>query len=195
MTPILALNLLLLAILVITGLAVAHLRMLFPVAMLTGLYSLTSASLFMLLDAPDVAFTEAAVGAGITTVLFFATFGLTRATEKPVTIPRRALGLAVTLVTGAVLFYASLDMPHFGAADTPLQTHPIRQRYLAAMPEEIGVPNAVTAVLGSYRGYDTLGETTVIFTAGIAVLMLLGVWRGRRLRTNEEQAERTGEHG
>jgi len=39
--------------------------------------------------------------------------------------------------------------------------------------EEIGVPNMVTAGLADYRGYDTLGETTVIFTAGIAVILLL----------------------
>lgn len=189
MTAIMALNLLLLTILVITALAVAHLRRLFPVAMLTGLYSLVSASLFMLLDAPDVAFTEAAVGAGVTTVLFFATFGLTRAVERPVTTSRRVLGLVVAVVTGAVLFLASLDMPHFGAADTPLQTHPIKQRYVYAMQEEIGIPNAVTAVLGSYRGYDTLGETVVIFTAGMAVLMLLGFRTGRRRRGDEQTTE------
>lgn len=188
MTITIALNLLLLAILVVTSLAIAHLRKLFPVAMLTGLYSLVSASLFMLLDAPDVAFTEAAVGAGITTVLFFATFALTRATEHPVAVARRVLGLAVTLVTGAVLFYASLDMPHFGAADTPLQMHPIKHRYVYAMQDEIGIPNAVTAVLGSYRGYDTLGETTVIFTAGIAVLMLLGTWKGYRRPSDKRQS-------
>ena len=40
-----------------------------------------------------------------------------------------------------------------------------------------GIPNVVTSVLASYRGYDTLGEVTVIFTAGIAVLLLLGNWR------------------
>ena len=31
------------------------------------------------------------------------------------------------------------------------------------------MPNVVTAVLASYRGYDTLGETTVVFTAGAGV--------------------------
>lgn len=190
MTVMIALNLLLLTILVIAGLAISRLRNLFPVAMLTGLYSLVSACLFMVLDAPDVAFTEAAVGAGVTTVLFFATFGLTRATERPVANSRRLLGLLVTVVTGALLFYASLDMPHFGAADTPLQNHPLRERYLYTMQEEIHMPNSVTAVLGSYRGYDTLGETTVIFTAGIAVLMLLGTWKGLRRRSEEENAER-----
>jgi multicomponent Na+:H+ antiporter subunit B len=35
----------------------------------------------------------------------------------------------------------------------------------------------VTAVLASYRGYDTLGETTVIFTAGVGVILLLRRWR------------------
>jgi len=179
MTTDIVLNVVLLCFLVVTGLAIARLRNLFPVAMLTGLYSLLSASLFQLLDAVDVALTEAAVGAGVVTVLFLATFGLTRAREKPVPRSRTVIGLVVTSLTGAALFYASLDMPHFGAADTPVQTHPIRERYLQTMQEEVDIPNAVTAVLASYRGYDTLGEVTVIFTAGIGVLMLLGVSRRR----------------
>lgn len=180
MTTDLLLNFTLLAFLVVIGLIIARLRHLFPVAMLTGLYSLVSACLLILLNAPDVALTEAAVGAGVTTVLFLATFGLTRAREKPVEPQRRLIGLAVVFVTGAVLFYASLDMPHFGAADTPVQTHPLRHKYLVEEQHEIEVPNTVTAVLGSYRGYDTLGETTVILTAGIGVLLLLGRSRRRR---------------
>jgi multicomponent Na+:H+ antiporter subunit B len=57
-------------------------------------------------------------------------------------------------------------------------------RYLTQTIAETNVPNAVTSVLADYRGYDTLGETTVIFTAGIGVMLLL---RGRRKR---ERAER-----
>jgi len=45
------------------------------------------------------------------------------------------------------------------------------------------VPNVVTAVLASYRGYDTLGEVTVVFTAGVGVLLLL---RGRTRRRRDE---------
>lgn len=183
MTTHLLLNFALLAFLVAIGLIIARLRDLFPVAMLTGLYSLVSACLLVLLNAPDVALTEAAVGAGVTTVLFLATFGLTRAREKPVKPQRRLIGLAVVCVTGAALFYASLDMPYFGGADTPVQTHPLRHKYLVAEQQEIAVPNTVTAVLGSYRGYDTLGETTVILTAGIGVLLLLGRGRRRRAKT------------
>ncbi|MES1930638.1 putative monovalent cation/H+ antiporter subunit B [Salinisphaera dokdonensis CL-ES53] len=187
MTTDIVLNIVLLSFMAITGLAIARLRNLFPVAMLTGLYSLLSASLFTLLDAVDVALTEAAVGAGVTTVLFLATFGLTRAREKPVQRSRTIIGLVVTVLTGAALFYATLDMPHFGERHTPVHDHPLRERYLQTVSEEIDVPNTVTAVLGSYRGYDTLGEVTVILTAGIGVLMLLGVaWR-RRPEDDEEQ--------
>lgn len=175
----LALNAGLLVLLVIVALALAHMRALFPAAMLTGLYSLLSASLFTLLDAPDVALTEAAVGAGVTTVLFMATFGLTGAREQPARPARRLLGLAITLITGAALIYASLDMPRFDAARSPVQTSPLRDRYLVAEQHEIGVPNTVTAVLGSYRGYDTLGETGVVFIAGLGVLALLGRRRRR----------------
>ena len=172
----------------VMAIAIARIRDLFAVSMLSGIFSLTAAAAYVVLDAVDVAFTEAAVGAGVTTVLFLATFGLTRAREKPVPRSRTLIGLAVTMLTGAVLVYASLDMPHFGSADTPVQTHPLRDRYLNQMSEEIDVPNAVTAVLGSYRGYDTLGEVVVVFTAGIGVLMLLGVaWHRPRKSDKREQ--------
>jgi len=46
--------------------------------------------------------------------------------------------------------------------------------YLERTPEIIDIPNVVTAVLASFRGYDTLGELFVIFTAGIGVLFLFG---------------------
>lgn len=173
-------NVILLTFLVIIALAIARLRTVFPVAMLTGLFSLLSASLFVLMDAVDVALTEAAVGAGIVTVLFLGTFALTRPRQEPVSLHRTSLALIITLATGAALVYATLDMPHFGAADTPVQTHPLREHYLETSREEIGVPNVVTSVLASYRGFDTLGEVAVIFTAGIAVFMLLGSAPPRR---------------
>jgi multicomponent Na+:H+ antiporter subunit B len=87
----------------------------------------------------------------------------------------------VVLVTGAALVYGTLDMPHFGDPNAPAQRYPVPS-YVERTPSEIDVPNVVTAVLGSYRGYDTLGETAVIFTAGVGVLLLLG---GRALRREE----------
>ena len=45
--------------------------------------------------------------------------------------------------------------------------------YILGSRNDIGIPNIVTSVLASYRGYDTFGETIVVFTAGVAVLVLL----------------------
>jgi multicomponent Na+:H+ antiporter subunit B len=148
--------------------------------MLSGIFSLMSAALFVLLDAVDVAFTEASVGAGISTVLMLSTLALTGRDEAP---PRRRalLPLAVVLATTALLIYGTADMPAFGDPRTPVHTHVV-PRYIEDSLEETQVPNIVTAVLASYRGYDTLGETTVIFTAGIGVLLLLGR-AGRRGRS------------
>jgi multicomponent Na+:H+ antiporter subunit B len=168
----------LLTLMGITAFTVVWLRNLFAAVMLLGIFSLLSAALYVNLDAVDVAFTEAAVGAGISTVLMLGTLALTQEREKA---PRRSqvLPLAVVLLTGAALIYGTFDMPPFGDPDAPIHHH-VAPRYLERSGEEVGLPNVVTSVLASYRGYDTLGETTVIFTAGIGVLTLLG--RGRRAR-------------
>lgn len=166
----------------ITALTIVRVRNIFAVVILSGIYSLLMAVVFTILDAVDVAFTEAAVGAGVTTVLALAALALTVREERP---SRRSfmLPLAVTIVTGGVLMYAVPHMPEFGSASAPVHQH-VAPRYISETPEAIGIPNVVTAVLADYRGYDTLGEVTVIFTAGIGVLLLLG----RRLRRNEDDA-------
>ena len=165
-------DIVLLGLLMITGFAIVRLRSLLAVTMLTSIYSLLSASLFVVLDAVDVALTEAAIGAGISTILMLATIALTTDREK---VPRHTplLPLIVVITTGAALIYGTLDMPHYGDPDAPVHRH-MAAAYLHDTPLEIGVPNVVTSVLASYRGYDTLGEVTVIFTAGIGVLALLG---------------------
>lgn len=164
----------LLAILAATAIAVARIRALFAATMLAALFSLVTASLFVLMDAMDVAFTEAAVGVGISTVLILGVLAVTRSQEA-VTPPRRWLpGLGAVVLTGVALVYASQDLPAFGAANTPIQNHPVTDVYVHQSQEEIGIPNTVTAVLASYRGLDTLGELIVVFTAGLAVLSLLG---------------------
>ena len=173
--------------LVATAFAVIRTRSLFATVMLSGVFSFLSALLFVTLDAVDVAFTEAAVGAGISTVLMLGTLSLTSRFETP--SPRSSLvPFIVVCITGAALVYGTLDMPNFGAADAPVQTH-VGPDYMARMPHEIGVPNAVTAILASYRGYDTLGETAVVFTAGIGVLLLISGLSRRRHRRRREGAQ------
>lgn len=175
-----AINVVILAFMAVTVIAIVRMRNLFAVVMLSGIYSLLAASIFVVLDAVDVAFTEAAVGAGISTVLFIATLALTSRIEKA-PAHRPLLPLAVCIITGAVLVYSSIDMAPFGDPNAPVHNH-VAPYYLNHTEPDTGVPNVVTAILASYRGYDTLGEVTVIFTAGIGVILLLGSWRrGRRL--------------
>jgi len=159
--------------LAVIALAVIRLKDLFAGVMLMGIFSLLSASLFTVMDAVDVAFTEAAVGAGISTVLMLATLALTEREEHPLHNRFKPLPLVAVLLAGSALVYATFDMPKYGDPEAPIHQH-VAPHYIEETEHEIGVPNIVTAVLASYRGYDTWGETTVIFTACIAVMMLLG---------------------
>jgi len=161
-----------------TVLLIVRMHRLFAVVMLGGIYSLMAATMFVVLDAVDVAFTEAAVGAGISTVLLLGALALAKSEEKAA--PQyRLLSLLVVAVTGAALIYGTLDMPSYGDPEAPIHKH-VAPVYLADSEKKTTVPNVVTAVLASYRGYDTLGETTVIFTAGVGVMLLLGRRRRRK---------------
>jgi multicomponent Na+:H+ antiporter subunit B len=174
----------------VTGVAIARLHNLFAVVMLTGIFSLLGAAVYVVLDAVDVAFTEAAVGAGISTVLMLSTLALTTSEEKPAPPKHILAALAVVGVTGAVLIYGTLDMPRYGDPNAPIHHH-VAPRYLNKSSQEIGLPNVVTSVLASYRGYDTFGETFVIFTAAIGVLAILGRRRPRRRQQAVEKTEET----
>jgi multicomponent Na+:H+ antiporter subunit B len=183
----------LLAFLAITAVAISRLANLFATVMLYGIFSLLSAGLFVAMDAPDVAFTEAAVGAGISTVLMLATLALVKSSQQPYydEAPRTHLPwlpLVVVVITGAALVYGTWDIPGFGAPGAPAQTHVARD-YIDNALVETGVPNVVTAVLASYRGFDTLGEVVVVYTAGVAVLLLIG---GRRSKTAAGRRDKEG---
>lgn len=146
---------------------------LFVATMLFGIFSFVTALLFLDLDAVDVAFTEAAVGAGFTTVLMLSALRLTGAFEN-VKHRHSVLGLFIVVLTGAALIYGVADFPNMGDANAPVHLH-IAPEYIQLTQEKIDIPNVVTAVLASFRGYDTFGETVVIFSAGAAVLLLLGM--------------------
>ena len=161
----------LLTLMALTAVVIARSRNLFGVTVLAGLYSFLMATVLVAMDAVDVAMTEASVGAGISTVLLLGALYLCRSEEaRPVQKPW--LPLAVSLAVGAVLVYGTLGLPEFSDAQAPIHVHVV-PRYLNDIKREVDVPNVVTAVLASYRGYDTLGETTVVFTAGAGVVALL----------------------
>ena len=164
--------------LVLTAIGIVMLNRLFAVVMLSGVFSLLSALLFVVLDAVDVAFTEAAVGAGISTVLLLGTIALTSRIERP-SKRSQLIPFLVVVVVGAGLFYGSLDMPNLGDPNAPAHVH-VKPEYIEQSVNQIDVPNVVTSILASYRGFDTMGEVAVVFTAGIGVLLLISGFARRR---------------
>ena len=169
----------LLTFLAVTAIGIIVLRDLLGAVILLGVYSLIAAGAFVVMDAVDVAFTEAAVGSGVSTILFLGALSFTNHKQKP-RGNHSWFALVFVIVTGGLLIYGTLDMPYYGSATSPAQTHPdLAVRFLEQSMSEVGIDNVVTSVLASYRGYDTLGETMVVFAAGISVLSLLGLKRRR----------------
>ena len=138
---------------------------------LTSAYSLVAALMFITLDAVDVAFTEASVGAGISTILFLSAMAYLPKEEEQ-NLNSQFFPAISCIVLGAILIWCSYDLPEIGLATAPIHLH-IVPDYILGSKNDIGIPNIVTSILASYRGYDTFGETVVVFTAGIAVLALL----------------------
>jgi multicomponent Na+:H+ antiporter subunit B len=166
-------NILLLSVLFVVAISIARLRNLFAIVMLSGIYSLVSATWYVVVDAVDVAFTEAAVGAGMSTVVLLGAMLLTSRTAKPDKKFARLGPLLVVVATGVMLIYATVDLPALGDPNSPANAG-VGMQYMQINWADTGIPNVVTSVLGSYRGFDTLGETAVVFLAGLAVALLLG---------------------
>lgn len=155
----------------VTVCVIAYTRNLFSVIVLGGIYSFLTATVLVAMDAVDVAMTEASVGAGISTVLLLGALHLCRSEEaRP--MHRAWLPMLISVAVGGLLIFGTLGLPAFSDPQAPIHTHVV-PRYLEEIKHEVDVPNVVTAVLASYRGYDTLGETTVVFTAGAGVIVLL----------------------
>ena len=161
---------------VLTLFAIAAFRILradnlFSAAFLAGTVSLLIAGLFLTFNAPDVAFTEAAVGAGLSTILFLSSIAATKY-HYAYTATRKAISLITVTLTGWLIYYSMLDFPLLKESNAPAHQH-VSEYYIENTLIDIGIPNVVTAVLASYRGFDTLGEVSVIFTAGVGTLVIL----------------------
>ena len=204
---VLVLDVFLLLLVAATAIAVVTVRSLLSATILAGIYSLLMALVWSNMHALDVGFTEASVGAGISTILLLGALVLTKRFAKPepiVNVP----ALLTCVVTGLLLIYGTFDMPKFGDPNAPIHHLRVGQdpnqkslllqnvgKHHTAAPRDKGhaheghpdddfnghVPNTVTSLLAAYRGYDTMYETTVIFTAGISMLLLL-----RRRREDDE---------
>jgi len=82
------------------------------------------------------------------------------------------LGILILGLFFALMTYAAGGLPDRGDPNAPANTH-VSPYYIEHTIEETDTPNIVTSILADYRGYDTLGETTVIFTAGLACVLVL----------------------
>lgn len=205
---VLVLDVFLLLLVAATAIAVVSVRSLLSATIMMGIYSLLMALVWSNMHALDVGFTEASVGAGISTILLLGALVLTKRFAKPeplINVP----ALLTCVVTGLLLIYGTFDMPEFGDPDAPIHHLRVGQdpnqkslllqnvgKHHTAAPRDKGhaheghpdddfnghVPNTVTSLLAAYRGYDTMYETTVIFTAGISMLLLL-----RRRRDDDDE--------
>ncbi len=95
----------------------------------------------------------------------------------------------ILLVFLSLLIYASTGLPDRGNIDavvnrdlSPSGTQNASSYYIRNAYKDTHTPNMVTAVLADYRGYDTLGEETVIMTAGLICFLLL-----RKRRKDDEE--------
>lgn len=166
----------LLIFVVVSALATALFRDVLSAIIVFAAYSLGMAIIYTFLLAPDVALTEAAIGAGVTTILLLVTIAKTvrpstDALFESIDAPAAIAVGAFALVLGAA---ALPEMPAIGAQSSPIWSNPeVTQYYLENTYADTGVKNAVTAVLAAYRGFDTFGEAVVIFGAAVAVLLVL----------------------
>ncbi len=169
------LDLIFLLLLSLTGVLALTTADLLAAVILFGVFSFFSVGFYCVVGALDVAFTEAALGAAVATVFFIsAIHRSTKSAEKRSSSPMSKLWAAAgVLAMGAALFYAAEGLPLYGDPNAPASAH-VSPRYIEKGLEEAGARNMVTNVIVDYRGYDTLGETMVIFTAGLAVLLVLG---------------------
>ena len=186
-----AIEMILFVFMIVVALYITRMRSLFAAAMLFGIFSLLSAGMLTLMDAVDVAFTEAAVGAGISTVLILGALSLTTSEESRPSHHKWSAKIVVVL-TGLMLAYGSLDMPAYGDPEAPIHRH-VAPHYLKDSVEEIGIPNVVTSVLASYRGYDTFGETTVVLAAAVGAILLLGGAAGSRKWEESVEEDESGD--
>lgn len=164
------LNAVLLLLLLIVTVFVVLSRDLVVSTILMCAFSLIIALIYLVMSAPDVAITEASVGAALSTVFTFATLSLIK--NHKVNIKHNPITLSFMLFLAIFLSHFIVQLPDFGDHNAPIHQH-VAPYYIENTERTIGIPNIVTAVLASFRGYDTFGETIVVFTAALCITLIL----------------------
>jgi len=159
-------------VMVITCIRLMLSKSLIESVIVMSVFSLFIGICYLFMDAPDVAMTETALGACLSTCVLI---NIIKIVGDDIGKPKKIkiiMSAILCIIFIACLSWASLDLPEFGADNSPLQEH-LTGYYLENTKNDIAIPSMVAAILASYRGYDTLGETTVILIAGLAVLVII----------------------
>ena len=162
-------------LLIITSLRLILTKTLLETIVIMSVFSLLISLCYLLMDAPDVAMTEVALGSCLSTCVllnFIKPIKFTSKDNDSFSKFRVILASILCLSFIVTLTWVGLGLPDYGAMDSPLQSH-ISSYYIENTQNDIGLPSFVAAILASYRGYDTLGETAVILIAGLSVLLIL----------------------
>lgn len=96
----------------------------------------------------------------------------------------RVLGSIIMVIVTIIFCVNTATLPDIGDPQSPPNSH-VTPLYIEQGVEDTGSPNLVTAVLADYRGFDTLGETTVMFVAGVTAVMLLKTTKLKRKKDDE----------
>ena len=151
--------------------------------LLLNLLSFSSAICYLLLKAIDVAITEIAVGSSISTVffLFSAKFIIGKnefikknKTHQIYNIIKNIYLFIISMALFILLSFSISNIDSFGNSDKIIDSsNKPSTYYLINTEKELGMKSIVTGTLASYRGFDTMIENFVIFTASIGVLFIL----------------------
>lgn len=162
-------------LLFITAIRVILSKTLVDSIIIVSVFSLLISISYLLMDAPDVAMTETALGACLSTCVllnFIALFPQTQKLNISLKYKKVIPASMLCALFMVIMTYAGSELPNYGTQDSKLQAH-VSKYYIENTKNDIGIPSMVAALLGSYRGYDTLGETSVILIAGLAVVLVL----------------------
>ncbi len=164
------LNITLLSLLLIVVFSIVFSTNLVTCTILMSAFSALMAVIYLIMNAPDVAITEASVGAGLSTIFTFATLSLIK--NHKTNLSHNSTIIFSMLILTTFLSYFIYNLPEFGSDSAPIHQH-IAPYYIKNSEKVAGIPNVVTVILASFRGYDTFGETIVIFTAALCTSLIL----------------------
>jgi multicomponent Na+:H+ antiporter subunit B len=149
-TAVVLIDTLLLVLVTVSAVAIVEVRSLYASSILTGVYSLLMALVWVNMHSMDVAFTEAAVGGGISTILLIGTLVHVGSEEKPRARRLHVPGAIFTALCGTALIYGTFDMPRFGDPKAPIHHYRVPEM----MAQTVGFVNGVKGKQEPPRGFD-----------------------------------------